>query len=111
MFGAGLYFQFQSRRDGLRLGRCTGTGTVTVDLPQLSLGEGIYQVGVALADDKGLPEHDWHDRAYRINIVSDTATEGPVHQARHWSSATSQSESADSSSGTTEAVHLAGAAL
>ncbi len=109
MFGAGLYYQFQSRRDGVRLGRCVGKGTVAVDLPHLSLGEGIYQIGVALADEKGLPEHDWHDRAYRINIVSDNATEGPVHQVRQWFNATSRSESADHSDGTIEVEHLAGA--
>ena len=84
MFGAGLYYQFQSRRDGVNLGRCVGPGTVAVDLPNLSLGEGIYQIGVALADAKGLPQHDWHDRAYRINVVSDNATDGPVHQIRRW---------------------------
>jgi ABC-type polysaccharide/polyol phosphate transport system ATPase subunit len=84
MFGAGLFYQFESRRDGLRLERLRGEGTVAVDLPNLSLGEGVYQIGVALADEKGLPEHDWHDRAYRINVVSDGATEGPVHQVRTW---------------------------
>ena len=84
MFGAGLFYQFESRRDGLRLGHCVGRGTVAVELPALSLGEGIYQIGVALADDKGLPQHDWHDRAYRINVVSDGRTDGPVHQPRAW---------------------------
>jgi hypothetical protein len=57
---------------------------VAVDLPHLSLGEGIYQIGVALADAKGLPQHDWHDRAYRISVVTDNATDGPVHQPRKW---------------------------
>ncbi len=85
MFGAGLFFQFDARRDGLRLGRCAGDGTVAVDLPHLGLGEGIYQVGVAIADEKGLPEHDWHDRAYRIRVVADGKTDGPVHQPRRWS--------------------------
>lgn len=84
MFGAGLFYQFESLRDGLRLGRCVGTGTLAVDLPRLALGEGVYQIGVALADQKGLPEHDWHDRAYRVNVVSDGATDGPVHQPREW---------------------------
>jgi ABC-type polysaccharide/polyol phosphate transport system ATPase subunit len=84
MFGAGLFYQFESLRDGLRMGRCVGSGTVVVDLPGLALGEGVYQIGVALADQKGLPEHDWHDRAYRINVVADGATEGPVHQPRRW---------------------------
>lgn len=84
MFGAGLFYQFESLRDGLRLGRCVGTGTLAVDLPRLALGEGVYQIGVALADEKGLPEHDWHDRAYRINVVSDGATDGPVYQPREW---------------------------
>lgn len=84
MFGAGLFYQFESLRDGLRLGRCVGAGTVAVRLPWLALGEGVYQIGVALADRKGLPEHDWHDRAYRINVVSDGATDGPVHQPREW---------------------------
>ncbi len=84
MFGAGLFYQFESLRDGLRLGRCVGTGTLAVDLPRLALGEGVYQIGVALADQKGLPEHDWHDRAYRINVVSDGATDGPVYQPREW---------------------------
>ncbi len=84
MFGAGLFYQFQSRRDQARFGRCVGRGTAAIDLPHLSLGEGIYQIGVALADEKGLPEHDWHDRAYRIHVVSDNATDGPVHQIRHW---------------------------
>ena len=84
MFGAGLFYEFQSRRDGLRLGHCVGSGTVAVDLPSLSLGEGVYQIGVALADEKGLPEHDWHDRAYRINVVSDNVTDGYVYQPRQW---------------------------
>lgn len=84
MFGAGLFYQFESRRDGLRIGRCVGSGTVAVDLPKLSLGEGIYQVSVALADEKGLPEHDWHDRAYRISVIADGITDGPVHQPRSW---------------------------
>lgn len=84
MFGAGLFYQFESRRDGFNLSAHTGEGTVAVELPRLSLGEGIYQIGVALADEKGLPEHDWHDRAYRINVLSDGVTEGPVHQPRHW---------------------------
>ncbi|HSW45210.1 MAG TPA: ABC transporter ATP-binding protein [Phycisphaerae bacterium] len=84
MFGAGLYYQFQSRRDGVNLGHCVGAGTLAVDLPNLALGEGIYQIGVALADARGLPEHDWHDRAYRIQVTSDNATEGPVHQMRGW---------------------------
>jgi len=84
MFGAGLFYQFDSLRDGLRLGQCAGRGTVAVDLPKLSLGEGIYQVSVALADEKGLPEHDWHDRAYRISVVADGVTDGPVHQPRRW---------------------------
>ena len=53
--------------------------------PRLSLGEGVYQLGVALADEKGLPEDDWHDRAYRIQVVSDQVSEGPVHQPRVWS--------------------------
>ncbi len=88
MFGAGLFYQFQSLRDGLRPGRCVGSGTVAIDLPSLALGEGVYQIGVALADEKGLPEHDWHDRAYRINVVADGATEGPVHQPRRWQVAT-----------------------
>jgi len=84
MFGAGLFYQFESRRDGIDLGHCVGSGTIAVDLPSLSLGEGVYQIGVALADEKGLPEHDWHDRAYRIHVVADGATEGPVHQPRRW---------------------------
>lgn len=84
MFGAGLFFQFESLRDGLELGLCKGDGTVSVDLPALGLGEGVYQIGVALADAKGFPEHDWHDRAYRINVVCDGRTEGPVHQPRQW---------------------------
>ncbi|HOA75352.1 MAG TPA: ABC transporter ATP-binding protein [Phycisphaerae bacterium] len=84
MFGAGLFYQFESRRDGLRPGRCVGKGTVAVDFPKLSLGEGVYQVSVALADEKGLPEHDWHDRAYRITVVPDGVTDGPVHQPRSW---------------------------
>jgi lipopolysaccharide transport system ATP-binding protein len=110
MFGAGLYYQFQSRRDGMRFGRCVGTGTVAVDLPHLSLGEGVYQIGVALADDKGLPEHDWHDRAYRINVVSDHATEGPVHQARRWEVAPARPGPARTADDPTETPHLAGAA-
>jgi hypothetical protein len=84
MFGAGLFYQFESRRDGLRPGRRVGAGTVAVNLPKLSLGEGVYQVSVALADEKGLPEHDWHDRAYRITVVADGVTDGPVHQPRSW---------------------------
>jgi lipopolysaccharide transport system ATP-binding protein len=84
MFGAGLFCQFESRRDGMDFGRCAGKGTVAIDLPQLALGEGVYQIGVALADEKGFPEHDWHDRAYRINVVPDGVTQGPVHQFRRW---------------------------
>ena len=84
MFGAGLFYQFESLRDGLRLGRCVGSGTVAVDLPQRSVGEGVYQISVALADEKGLPEHDWHDRAYRFSVVADGVTDGPVHQPRRW---------------------------
>jgi ABC-type polysaccharide/polyol phosphate transport system ATPase subunit len=84
MFGAGLFYQFESRRDGLRLARHTGRGTVAVNLSKLSLGEGVYQIGVALADEKGLPEHDWHDRAYRISVVADGITDGPVNQPRRW---------------------------
>ena len=84
MFGAGLFFQFESRRDGLRAPSGGGTGTAVCDLPQLCLGEGVYQVGVALADEKGLPEHDWHDRAYRFSVVADGVTDGPVHQPRQW---------------------------
>jgi len=84
MFGAGLFYQFESRRDGLRMSRAPGSGTVAVHLPSLSLGEGVYQIGVALADEKGLPEHDWHDRAYRFNVIGDGATDGPVHQPRSW---------------------------
>jgi len=84
MFGAGLFYQFESRRDGVNLGHCAGPGTIAVDFPRLSLGEGVYQIGVAIADEKGLPEHDWHDRAYRINVVADGVTEGPVHQQRTW---------------------------
>jgi ABC-type polysaccharide/polyol phosphate transport system ATPase subunit len=84
MFGAGLFYQFESRRDGARLGRWTGSGTVAVNFPKLSLGEGVYQLSVALADDKGLPEHDWHDRAYRLSVVADGVTDGPVHQPRQW---------------------------
>ncbi len=90
MFGAGLFYQFESLRDGLRLGACTGSGTVAVELPRLSLGEGVYQIGVALADKKGLPEHDWHDRAYRINVVADGRTDGPVYQPRTWQVVTKQ---------------------
>ncbi len=93
MFGAGLFYQFESLRDGLRLGRCVGAGTVIVDLPKLALGEGVYQIGVALADEKGLPEHDWHDRAYRINVVADGLTEGPVHQPREWHAVNAVDES------------------
>lgn len=84
MFGAGLFYQFESRRDGLRINANTPQGTVAVDMARLSLGEGVYQIGVALADEKGLPEHDWHDRAYRINVIGDGATDGPVHQPRTW---------------------------
>ncbi len=84
MFGAGLFYQFESRRDGLQPGRCVGAGTAVVNFPKLSLGEGVYQVSVALADEKGLPEHDWHDRAYRISVVADGLTDGPVHQPRQW---------------------------
>lgn len=84
MFGAGLFYQFESLRDGLKLGRCVGRGTVRVQLPKLTLGEGVYQIGVALADEKGLPEHDWHDRAYRITVLPDGKTDGPVHQPRQW---------------------------
>lgn len=86
MFGAGLFYQFESRRDGFHLGKVAGGGTVAVDLPSLSLGEGVYQIGVALADAKGLPEHDWHDRAYRITVTGDGVTDGPVHQPRIWRS-------------------------
>ena len=110
MFGAGLYYQFQSRRDNVRLGHCVGTGTVAVDLPQLSLGEGIYQIGVAFADEKGLPEHDWHDRAYRINVVSDNATEGPVHQTRSWEIVSTRPNPCPRANEATESEHLAGAA-
>lgn len=84
MFGAGLFFQFESRRDGLQLARHIGKGTVAINLPKLSLGEGVYQIGVALADERGLPEHDWHDRAYRISVLADGVTDGPVHQPRRW---------------------------
>jgi len=84
LFGAGLFYQFESLRDGVQLGRCVGRGTVAVELPKLSLGEGVYQIGVALADEKGMPEHDWHDKAYRVNVVSDGLTQGPVYQERKW---------------------------
>ena len=84
MFGAGLFYQFESRRDGLPLAAHTGRGTVAVNFPKLSLGEGVYQISVALADERGLPEHDWHDRAYRISVVADGITDGPVHQPRRW---------------------------
>lgn len=84
LFGAGLFYQFESLRDGLKLPATRGAGTVAVDLPQLCLGEGIYQIGVALADEKGLPQHDWHDRAYRIQVVADGVTEGAVYQPRQW---------------------------
>lgn len=84
MFGAGLFYQFESHRDGLSCSARPGRGTVRVELPSLSLGEGVYQIGVALVDEKGLPEHDWHDRAYRIRVVSDGITHGPVHQIRQW---------------------------
>jgi len=97
MFGAGLYYQFESRRDGLRLGHCVGRGTVAVELPVLSLGEGVYQIGVALVDEYGLPQHDWHDRAYRINVVSDARTDGPVHQPRTWQVLDADGETMDAS--------------
>jgi hypothetical protein len=84
MFGAGLFYQFESRRDGMEFGHCAGTGTVTIEFDRLALGEGVYQIGVALADERGLPEYDWHDRAYRINVVADGRTDGPVHQPRTW---------------------------
>ncbi len=84
MFGAGLFYQFESRRDGVDLGHRVGPGTIAVGMPELALGEGVYQISVALADEKGLPEHDWHDRAYRINVVADGVTDGPVHQRRKW---------------------------
>ncbi len=94
MFGAGLFFQFESRRDGLKLGRCVGAGSVAINLPKLSLGEGVYQVSVALADEKGLPQHDWHDRAYRFSVVADGVTDGPVHQPRQWEIVQREDESA-----------------
>ena len=84
LFGAGLFYQFDSRRDGLHLEPGLGRGAVAVDLPRISLGEGIYQIGVAMADERGLPAHDWHDRAYRIQVVSDGVTEGAVYQQRQW---------------------------
>ena len=96
MVGAGLFYQFESRRDGLELGHCVGAGTLAVELPRLALGEGIYQVGVALADEKGLPEHDWHDRAYRIQVLADGRTEGPVYQPRVWRSLTDNNPQVDS---------------
>lgn len=84
MFAAGLFYQFESRRDGLRVNPHATSGTVAVELPELSLGEGMYQIGVALADEKGLPEHDWHDRAYRIRVMGDGLTDGVVHEQRTW---------------------------
>jgi hypothetical protein len=84
MFGAGMFYQFESLRDGVAVEPRPGRGTITVDFPHLSLGEGVYQVGVAMADEKGLPQHDWHDRAYRIHVISDNVSEGPVHQPRVW---------------------------
>ena len=84
LFGAALFYQFESRRDGLRVDPRATAGTVAVELPSLSLGEGVYQIGVALADEKGLPEYDWHDRAYRIRVAGDGTTDGPVHEQRVW---------------------------
>jgi ABC-type polysaccharide/polyol phosphate transport system ATPase subunit len=84
MFGAGLFFRFDTLRDGVKLGHCIGQGTVTIDLPQLHIGEGVFQISVAFADEKGLPQHDWHDRAYRIHVEADGQTDGPVHQPRKW---------------------------
>ena len=75
---------FDARRDGLLLSPRARAGTVAVELPSLSLGEGVYQIGVALADEKGLPEYDWHDRAYRIRVAGDGTTDGPVHEQRVW---------------------------
>jgi ABC-type polysaccharide/polyol phosphate transport system ATPase subunit len=116
MFGAGLFYQFESRRDGLKLGRCVGAGSVAVNLPKLSLGEGVYQVSVALADEKGLPEHDWHDRAYRISVVADGLTDGPVHQPRRWEIATPERDPEEASddgscSGSTHTLSEAGVEL
>lgn len=110
MFGAGLFYQFQSRRDHVRFGRCVGQGTVAIDLPHLSLGEGIYQIGVALADEKGLPEHDWHDRAYRIQVVSDNATDGPVHQTRRWTITSGEANPAQADLEPRADQHLTGVA-
>ncbi|MCL2330314.1 MAG: ABC transporter ATP-binding protein, partial [Phycisphaerae bacterium] len=114
MFGSELSFHFESRRDGFRVApysvsnpmlhtalcgiplcdapSCDApqnrqqpeVGTVAVNFPNLSLGEGVYQVSVALADKRGLPEHDWHDRAYRFNVVADGITNGPIYQPRQW---------------------------
>jgi ABC-type polysaccharide/polyol phosphate transport system ATPase subunit len=84
MFGAGLFFRFDTLRDNVKLGHCVGKGTVAIDLPKLGLGEGVYQISVAFADEKGLPQHDWHDRAYRITVAADGKTDGPVHQLREW---------------------------
>ena len=92
LFGAGLFYQFESLRDGFSIPP-VGRGTVAIELPRLSLGEGVYQIGLALADEKGLPEHDWHDRAYRIRVTSDGRTEGPVYQERRWRLAGHTSES------------------
>jgi ABC-2 type transport system ATP-binding protein len=114
MFGAGLFYQFESKRDGLRLQRQYGRGTVAVNFPKLSLGEGVYQISVALADERGLPEHDWHDRAYRFSVIADGVTDGPVHQPRRWEvvsteqtreeASTTDACSADSSTPTNEAI-------
>jgi ABC-type polysaccharide/polyol phosphate transport system ATPase subunit len=83
-FGAGMFYRFESRLDGLHVRPDAGPGAVAVHLPKLSLGEGVYQIGVAIADEKGFPEHDWHDRAYRIQVTADGRSDGVVHQPRTW---------------------------
>jgi ABC-type polysaccharide/polyol phosphate transport system ATPase subunit len=75
---------FVSGKDGFQVEQISGRGVAEVRIPRLSLMPGTLELSVAILDSSCLHHYVWHDRCYRLDIVSGVPGRGLLYLPHEW---------------------------
>ena len=74
-----------SRRNGVSIGMLDGPAEVTIEIPQLPLLEGTFDLTVAITNQTEIQPYDWWDRRVRFDVRQFTSLDsGITHIPSEW---------------------------
>jgi len=74
-----------SRRNGVSIGMLDGPAEVTIEIPQLPLLEGTFDLPVAITNQTEIQPYDWWDRRVRFDVRQFTSLDsGITHIPSEW---------------------------